>query len=519
MYKVFIENREVIFTNKFDSSFNKSYIDFSPEKSVINELIPIILELDGIEEFYVNLNSKVIDLNEIFCEFEYHEAAGGIVQFNEEYLFIKRNNFWDIPKGKLDLNESFEKAAEREIEEECGLKDLNLKDFICTTYHTYYFKNKWHLKKTNWYHFSTIINQEVICQHEEGITAFKWLAKSRFSEILENTYRSINYVLNEFEKILNERIQIEKATSLLKENFVVAIPTETVYGLAANVFSEKAIDQVFKLKKRPQTNPLIVHCSSLERVYDIVDNISEKGLNLAKRFWPGPLTLLLPKNESIPAVVTAGSNQVGVRVPNHRLTLKLLQNLDFPLAAPSANKYGSISPTCAEHVNLQFGSEIPFILNGGPCQIGIESTIIGFEEEKTIIYRLGKITIEEVIDVCGSEVYIKNEAGEVIVAPGMVKHHYAPKTKLIIVSDFSKIDGSSKNGVILFNQEKIDGIPNNNKVVLSKDENFEEASRNLYKAFYDLDQLNLESIYIKLLPDSGIGKSINDRITRAGMKE
>ena len=354
---------------------------------------------------------------------------------------------------------------------------------------------------------------------EEGITEFIWLPKSRFSEIHEKTFKSINYVIHEFDKILDDKTQIEKAISLLKGEQVVAIPTETVYGLAANVFSEKAIGQVFALKKRPQTNPLIVHCASIERAYDVVDHIPEKGLKLAKRFWPGPLTLLLPRKEIIPSSITAGGNRVGVRVPNHRLTLKLLQNLDFPLAAPSANKYGSISPTCAEHVNLQFGNEIPFILNGGPSEVGIESTIIGFEGDKTVIYRLGKITIEEVIDVCGSEVYIKNEAGEVIVAPGMVKHHYAPKTKLIIVSDFSKIEGSSKNGVILFNQEKLTGIPYENQVILSKDQNFEEASRNLYKAFYSLDQLNLECIYVKLLPDSGIGKSINDRIRRAGMKE
>jgi L-threonylcarbamoyladenylate synthase len=170
-------------------------------------------------------------------------------------------------------------------------------------------------------------------------------------------------------------------------------------------------------------------------------------------------------------------------------------------------------------VKIQFGNEIPLILDGGPCQVGIESTIIGFEGVKTIIYRLGHITIEEISEVCGTEIYIQNEAGELIVAPGMVKHHYAPKTKLIIVSDFSDILTSTKIGAILFNEDRIGGIPLENQVFLSKNRNFEEASRNLYKAFYELDQLQLDVIFIKFLPDHGIGKSINDRIRRAGMKE
>ncbi|MFM7667854.1 MAG: L-threonylcarbamoyladenylate synthase [Bacteroidota bacterium] len=519
MYKVFIENREVNFTNKFDSLNGKSFIDYSSIRSLINEFIPLIINRKETEQIYVYLNEEELDFNEIFREFKYVEAAGGIVQFKEDFLFIKRNGFWDIPKGKLDPNESFEIAAAREIQEECGLVDLIRNELICATYHTYYFKDKWHLKKTNWYHFSTNIQQEVKCQVEEGITDAIWLPKSKFPEILENTFLSIKYVIQKFIKLRNEDIELEKAISFLNEGKVVAIPTETVYGLAANVFSSNAIDQVFALKNRPQTNPLIVHCASLERVFEVVNEIPEKGLKLAKQFWPGPLTLLLPKKELIPSKVTAGSNRVGVRVPNHRLALKLLQNLDFPLAAPSANKYGSISPTCTEHVTLQFGNEIPFILDGGPCEVGIESTIIGFDGDKTIIYRLGKITLEDIVDVCGNEVYIENEAGELIVAPGMVKHHYAPKTKLIIVSDFSEIQFSSKNGLILFNNEKLKGIPSENQVILSKDENFEEASRNLYRAFYELDQLHLDKIYIKQLPDIGIGKSINDRIRRAGLKE
>jgi L-threonylcarbamoyladenylate synthase len=519
MYKVFIENREVIFTNKLDSLGGKSFIDFSVDRSLINDLVPFILKHSEIDQVYVLVNKNELNFNELFHEFIQIEAAGGIVQYKDDFLFIKRNGFWDIPKGKLDPEESFESAAEREIEEECGVKHLTRKAFICSTYHTFYSKDKWHIKNTKWYHFTTTIHQDIICQEEEGITEAIWLSKSFFFEIENSTFTSIKFVIKEFNSLLIEESQLERAISLLKEDQVVAIPTETVYGLAANVFSENAIGQVFTLKNRPQTNPLIVHCASIERVFDVVDEFPEKGLILAHRFWPGPLTLLLPKKELIHHAITAGSKRVGVRVPNHPLTLKLLENLDFPLAAPSANKYGSISPTCAEHVKLQFGNEIPLILDGGFCQVGIESTIIGFEGEKTIIYRLGQITIEDVIEVCGNEVYIENEAGELIVAPGMVKHHYAPKTKLIIVSDFSEIEGATKCGIILFDHEKLKGIPFEHQIILSKVQNFDEASRNLYKAFYALDQLQLNTIYIKQLPDIGIGRSINDRIRRAGLKE
>jgi L-threonylcarbamoyladenylate synthase len=230
------------------------------------------------------------------------------------------------------------------------------------------------------------------------------------------------------------------------------------------------------------------------------------------------LTLLLPKNDKIPDQITAGSNRVGVRIPNHPLTLKLLNKLDFPIAAPSANKYGSVSPTRAEHVKIQFGDQVPLILDGGECSVGIESTIVGIEGDKIIVYRLGQITVEQIEEVCGQSVQIKNEAGEIIVAPGMVKHHYAPKTTLKIVDDFTKIELTNRTGIILFNEQKIMGFPSENQIVISEKNDLEEASRKLYDAFYQLDKLNLEVIYMKEFPSDGIGKSLNDRIHRAGMK-
>jgi L-threonylcarbamoyladenylate synthase len=230
------------------------------------------------------------------------------------------------------------------------------------------------------------------------------------------------------------------------------------------------------------------------------------------------LTLLLPKNDKIPDQITAGSNRVGVRIPNHSLTLKLLQKVDFPLAAPSANKYGSVSPTCADHVKIQFGDQVPLILDGGECNVGIESTIVGFEGDEVIIYRLGQITAKQIEKVCGQKANVKNNASEIIVASGMVKHHYAPKTTLKIVDDFTKIELTNRTGIILFNEQKIMGIPSENQLIISEKNNLEEASRKLYDAFYQLDKLNLEVIYMKEFPSDGIGKSLNDRIHRAGMK-
>jgi L-threonylcarbamoyladenylate synthase len=317
---------------------------------------------------------------------------------------------------------------------------------------------------------------------------------------------------------MDEAVELEKAIHILTSGDCVAIPTETVYGLAANALNTDAVTKIFELKNRPQTNPLIVHCGSIQQVEQYVSEFPLIAKNLAKQFWPGPLTLLLPKNDKIPDQITAGSNRVGVRIPNHPLTLKLLNKLDFPIAAPSANKYGSVSPTRAEHVKIQFGDQVPLILDGGECSVGIESTIVGFEGDKVIVYRLGQITVEQIEEVCRQSVQIQNEAGEIIVAPGMVKHHYAPKTTLKIVDDFTKIELTNRTGIILFNEQKIMGIPSENQLIISEKNNLEEASRKLYDAFYQLDKLNLEVIYMKEFPSDGIGKSLNDRIHRAGMK-
>jgi L-threonylcarbamoyladenylate synthase len=184
-------------------------------------------------------------------------------------------------------------------------------------------------------------------------------------------------------------VDIERAAAFLRKGQLVAIPTETVYGLAGNALDLKSVSSIFETKNRPSFDPLILHVASLEQVSPFVSEFPEKLKCLAEAFWPGPLTVLLPRKASVPDLVTSGLDRVAVRVPNHPLTLALLAQLDFPLAAPSANPFGYISPTQAAHVAAQLGSQVPYILDGGACAVGLESTIVGMEVEQVVIYRLG----------------------------------------------------------------------------------------------------------------------------------
>ena len=309
---------------------------------------------------------------------------------------------------------------------------------------------------------------------------------------------------------------ISKAVALLNQEKLVAIPTETVYGLAGNIFSEKAIDSIFKTKQRPLFNPLIVHIPSIDYLETIVARIPEKAKLLAEAFWPGPITLVLKKKEVIPDVITAGKDTVAVRIPNHPITLELLKQLDFPLAAPSANPFNRISPTSAEHVESYFKNDIKMVLDGGTCTSGIESTIIGFENDEPIIYRLGSTSIEDIENIVGS-VEIKNKKNSVPNAPGMLARHYAPNTKTILVTDISDAikQFQGKNIGILAFENEIKNKAIKFQIVLSKTGNVSEAATNLYSALHQLDEQGLDIIIAERLPNHDIGKSINDRLQRA----
>ena len=320
---------------------------------------------------------------------------------------------------------------------------------------------------------------------------------------------------------------ILKAVALLNAEEVVAIPTETVYGLAGNIFSEKAIKAIFEIKKRPFFNPLIVHIPSVDYLNTIVEYVPEKAKLLAEAFWPGPITLVLKKKNNIPNIITAGKDTVAVRVPNHPVTLELLNQLDFPLAAPSANPFSSISPTTAEHVDTYFKDSIKMVLDGGACKSGIESTIIGFENDQPIIYRLGSTAIEDIEAVIGT-IDIKNTVTkqsrsekEIIPdAPGMLERHYAPKTETVLtnnVLDTIKKFPSKRIGLLVFNSE-VDSDLIHIQIVLSKQGNLAEAASKLYDALHQLDKENLDIIIAERLPNNGLGKSINDRLQRATAK-
>ena len=310
--------------------------------------------------------------------------------------------------------------------------------------------------------------------------------------------------------------EIKKAASLLQQGDVVAIPTETVYGLAANAFDDNAVAQIFKIKNRPLFNPLIVHIKSIDYLNSIAVNIPPIAYELAKQFWPGALTLVLEKKSNISDVVTSGKNTVGIRVPSHPIALTLLQGLDFPLAAPSANPFGYISPTTSEHVRKQLGDKISYILEGGQCEKGIESTIVGFENNRPILYRVGAISKED-IEKCIGVLETKNTASASPQAPGMLNKHYSPKTKFIVSDNICKSIEDNKNcnsGFLLLKNEN-QFLPPNKYIELALDKNLEKAAKNLYAAMHQLDAMNFDVIYAEKLPEKELGITINDRLYRA----
>jgi L-threonylcarbamoyladenylate synthase len=308
---------------------------------------------------------------------------------------------------------------------------------------------------------------------------------------------------------------IEIAKQLLEKGELVAIPTETVYGLAANALNEEAVLKIFKVKNRPQFDPLIVHVASLEKAKELVEHFPEKAEKLAAHYWPGPLTLLLKKKIFIPDLVTSGLDTVGVRCPDHELTRSLLLQLNFPLAAPSANPFGYISPTRPEHVNEQLGDKINYILDGGECHVGIESTIVGFENEMPVVYRLGGLSIEKIEAVAG-KVSVQLNTSSNPQAPGQLKSHYAPKKKMRLgnLDELTQVYGTTRVGVLTF-KKKIAQVATDHQLTLSAEGNIEEAAQKLFASLRALDKKDVDIILAEEVPDTGLGKAINDRLRRA----
>ncbi len=307
---------------------------------------------------------------------------------------------------------------------------------------------------------------------------------------------------------------ISLAAQLLGAGKLVAIPTETVYGLAANMFCEEAVNQIFTVKQRPATNPLIVHAHSVESLTEIVAEIPPKAALLMQAFWPGPLTLLLPKSKQVPNAVTAGLPNVAVRVPKHALTLALLKKVGFPLVAPSANPYTYISPTNAGHVKKMLNGKIPYVLDGGPCNMGIESTIIGFSDGMPALYRMGAISIEDIEKVIGK---ITLAITEKAIAPGMHLKHYSPITPLVASDNLEQDIIKHRNhniGVITYNNYT-QLLPSEKQLVLCENDDFKTAAANLYAAMHTMDGKGYDLIIAHKFPEPGIGLSLNDRLNRA----
>lgn len=310
---------------------------------------------------------------------------------------------------------------------------------------------------------------------------------------------------------------ISEAAAFLANGELVAIPTETVYGLAGNALNDSAVVKIFEAKGRPQFNPLIVHCGSVEQIEHYVLQIPPLAYKLSERFMPGPLTLLLPKKDIIPDLVTAGSDKVAIRIPNHPLTLALLQQLDFPVAAPSANPSGYVSPTTAQHVWDQLQGKIPYILDGGACNVGIESTIVGWNEKnETLVYRLGGLSVEEIEDACCQKVKILTHTESKPQTAGQLLSHYAPRTPLLLgkISVLIEEYGIEKVGILSLNK-KYEQIPLKNQFMLSPQGTLSEAARNLFQAMRYLDGLGLRVIFAEWMPETGLGLAINDRLGRA----
>lgn len=310
------------------------------------------------------------------------------------------------------------------------------------------------------------------------------------------------------------------AAEMLKNGGLVAIPTETVYGLAANAFCESAVRRIFAVKSRPFIDPLIVHVHSLEQAGTLADISHPFVKKLADAFWPGPLTLVLPKKSCVPDIVTAGEPTVAIRMPVHPVARKILKLSGLPLAAPSANQFGYVSPTCARHVQDSLGERLELIVDGGNCDCGVESTIVRLCGELKIL-RPGVVTREQIETVLGVPVAfgkgLMESAGEKgMQAPGMLKSHYSPKTRLELFGNVPATAGEKNYAVVWQKRPENTSVPAT--FWLSENGDQAEVARNVFALLRRLDNLGFEKIFMERSPNSGIGAAVNDRLSRAAAK-
>jgi L-threonylcarbamoyladenylate synthase len=306
------------------------------------------------------------------------------------------------------------------------------------------------------------------------------------------------------------------AAEKLIAGHIVAFPTETVYGLGADASNPDAVRRVYDAKNRPHDHPLIVHVGSVDLVSELAMNIPDIALSLAEKFWPGPLTLVLQKTDKVSDTVTGGQDTVAIRIPNHPFALSLLNKVGRGVVGPSANKFGRLSPTRAQDVAKEFNEEVSFILNGGPCHVGIESTIIGFEGDAPVVLRPGMITADQVSLATGRPVKLAGlDAPRV---PGALPAHYAPRTKLMVLPRDELVvfyrDNlkQKKLGVVMLSPEPSELIDDN---LISAPNDAASYATLLYKTLRSLDRMRLDLILVEAVPSESEWDGIRDRLTRA----
>lgn len=301
---------------------------------------------------------------------------------------------------------------------------------------------------------------------------------------------------------------LEAAAEIRKGNLVV-FPTETVYGLGANAFDAKACAKIFELKGRPTFNPLIVHIADIQNLSMVVREVPEMAKRLMEQFWPGPLTLVLPKNKNIPGIVTAGLETVGIRMPAHPIALEFIKKSNVPIAAPSANLSNRISPTTMERAKAQLGNQNCYYLEGGASKVGLESTVIGFIQNRPVIYRLGGLSIETLETFLNEKLEMVSEKS---VSPGQEKVHYAPQTLLRVIE---RIGEPKANSALLSLGPESAGEKYAFHKILSVQSDLVEASAHFFESLSELDEKGFSQIDILLFPEEGLGRALNDRIRRA----
>jgi len=327
---------------------------------------------------------------------------------------------------------------------------------------------------------------------------------------------------------------INQAASLIQAGQVVAFPTETVYGLGANAMDANAVEKIFIAKGRPSNDPLIVHLADARDLKKVAIDIPEMVVKLGEKFWPGPLTLVVPKAQCIPPNVTAGLDTVAVRVPNHPVALALIRASHTPIAAPSANKFSGVSPTSAQHVYQDLKNRISLILDGGSTSIGVESTVLDCTCWPPQVLRPGGISLEELRAFLGDVGIYENSdnKNKVVQSPGMLDKHYSPKAKLyyflsadphnyqtfFLNSIEKELKACQKIGVLVIQEDKDwfdQNYPDIEIIILGDRGNLNQIATNLYAGLRAMDEKNVDSIFIHDFGTQGVGLAIRDRLIRA----